>query len=149
MESFDAASVEASNDGTNWTTVWNNNGACFSDATWVPMDLDLSSVADGHETLYIRWSMGPTDHSVTYPGWNIDDLEIWAIVNVSCDEVLSGDVDGSLAVDGLDVQPFVSVLLAPYSDGVSVEAFCAADTNADGYVTMEDLDGFIQVLLGE
>ena len=42
------------------------------------MSLDISDVADGQPTLYLRWALGSTDDGVTYPGWNIDDVEIWA-----------------------------------------------------------------------
>ncbi|MFQ5460668.1 MAG: dockerin type I domain-containing protein [Anaerolineae bacterium] len=76
---FDQASVEVSNDGTNWTAAWTHGGGSISDTSWTQMVLDISAVADGAATLYFRWSMGPTDSSVTYPGWNIDDVEIWAI----------------------------------------------------------------------
>ena len=48
------------------------------------MVYDISSVADNRPTVYLRWVMGTTDVSVTYCGWNIDDVEIW------------GDTDGPL-----------------------------------------------------
>jgi hypothetical protein len=34
------------------------------------------SVADGQATVYFRWGIGPTDESVTCPGWNIDDVHV-------------------------------------------------------------------------
>ena len=42
------------------------------------LSYDISDVADGEDTVYFRWGMGPTDEFVTYPGWNLDDIEIWA-----------------------------------------------------------------------
>ncbi|MCK5379124.1 MAG: hypothetical protein KAJ78_06950, partial [Acidobacteria bacterium] len=69
---YDHASVRVSSDGMNWTTVWENDVE-VADSTWVPVDLDISSVADNAETLYLRWTMGATDSGWTYCGWNIDD----------------------------------------------------------------------------
>ena len=74
---YDSASLQASNDGTNWTTVWDNpDEEAVSENQWSLQTYDISAVADNQATVYIRWGMGPTDDSVTYPGWNIDDIEI-------------------------------------------------------------------------
>jgi hypothetical protein len=62
-----------------WTTVWDHTGGSFSDSSWTLQIFDISAIADGRSTVYIRWCMGPTDGSVTYPGWNIDDVEIWGV----------------------------------------------------------------------
>ena len=40
------------------------------------MELDISDIADGEETVYLRWTMGDTDLTTHYCGWNIDDVEI-------------------------------------------------------------------------
>jgi len=146
-EDYDGATVDVSNDGTNWTTVWNHSTTRIADSTWTQMSLDVSAVADGHETVFIRWSMGATDYSVTYPGWNIDDVEIWAIINFTCEGILPGDVSGDGALNGLDVAPFVDVLMDPYAAAVGVEEFCAADLNADGFVTIDDVDDLVQAML--
>ncbi len=74
--SYDHATVEVSNDGSIWSTVWDHASGSFCDGAWIECDYDISSVADGQGTVYIRWSMGPTDGSVTYPGWNIDDVSL-------------------------------------------------------------------------
>ena len=72
--SFDHAKVDVSNDGSNWTIVWEHTGSSFCDGAWIECEYDISSVADDQGAVYIRWTMGPTDGSVTYPGWNIDDI---------------------------------------------------------------------------
>ncbi|MHC4387306.1 MAG: S8 family serine peptidase [Planctomycetota bacterium] len=72
--SFDHAKVEVSNNGSVWTSVWEHIGGSFCDGAWVECVYDISAVADNQPTVYIRWTMGPTDGSVTYPGWNIDDI---------------------------------------------------------------------------
>ncbi len=76
---YDHATVEVSSDGTNWTTVWNHTGDAISESSWSLQTYDISATADGQQHVYIRWGMGPTDGYRTYPGWNVDDIEIWAI----------------------------------------------------------------------
>ena len=72
---YDRAAIEVSNDGSTWTTVW-ENPAEVTDSNWTPVMYDISSVAAGRSTVYIRWGMGPTDGRGRYSGWNIDDIEI-------------------------------------------------------------------------
>lgn len=71
----DHAYIEASNDGKNWTRIWTYSGS-IADSSWKEVSYDLSSVADHQDAVYLRWGMGTTDSSVTYGGWNIDDVEI-------------------------------------------------------------------------
>ena len=75
---YDRAFVLASNDGANWTTVWENI-AEVTDTSWTPMDLDIAEVADNQPTVFLRWTMGDTDGGWRYCGWNIDDIQIEAI----------------------------------------------------------------------
>jgi len=76
-ESGDHATIEASNDGVNWTVIWNHYGNTFKDAAWTEMTCDVSAVADGQPTFYLRWSQGPTDAGTNdFGGWNIDDLTL-------------------------------------------------------------------------
>lgn len=75
---YDHAYVRASNDGTTWTTVWENGGE-ITDGSWNQQEIDISAVADGQATVYLRWTMGSTDSSWQYCGWNIDDIEIWGV----------------------------------------------------------------------
>lgn len=132
VERYDRASVEVSNDGANWTQLWvNPSTASIADATWIKMTLDISAVADGQPTVYIRWKMGPTDNSVVYPGWNIDDVEIWGVLNQI---QLLGDLDGNGVVDLQDL----ATLLAHYgmTSGATYEQ---GDLDGDGDVDLADL----------
>ena len=79
---YDHAYVRISNNGTTWTTVWQNSTE-VADASWSLQNIDISSVADGRSTVYLRWTMGNTDESYRYCGWNIDDVEIWGVGAVS------------------------------------------------------------------
>lgn len=144
---FDHAYVQVSNNGSTWTTVWENPAYSISDASWQQMTYSLSAVADLHSTVYVRWGMGTTDSSTRYPGWNVDDVEIWGVVNATCGGVVKGDVSGDGVVNGLDLQSFVEVLLDPYGQGVEVPDFCAADMDSDGFMTAGDISPFVLKLL--
>jgi len=146
----DFATVAVSNDGVNWSQVWQNpTGSAVSEAAWSLQTYDISGVADGQATVYVRWGMGPTDVSVTYPGWNIDDVEIVAVVNASCDDFLPGDANRDGLVNGLDIQAFVGIVLDPYAPSLTFAEFCAADLNRDGFVTVADVSSFVSALLGQ
>ncbi|MHC4992596.1 MAG: hypothetical protein ACYTGC_16620, partial [Planctomycetota bacterium] len=129
---WDHADIQVSNDGTSWTTIWEHTGGAISDASWLAQTFDISAVADGRATVYLRWGMGPTDSSVTYPGWNIDDVEIWGIVPVG----IPADVNGDGVVDVLDL---TAVILA-----WGLCPGCPEDINGDGVVNVLDL---VEVIL--
>jgi hypothetical protein len=74
---YDHAYFRASKNGTAWTTIWTNT-ATIEDDSWTEQVYDVSSVG-ARSTLYLRWTMGTTDSSWQYCGWNIDDIEIWGI----------------------------------------------------------------------
>jgi hypothetical protein len=132
---FDHATVEVSSDGTYWTQVWANPASAVSDSSWTQMVLDISAVADGEPTVYVRWKMGSTDNSVTYPGWNIDDVEIWGAGDI---EPIPGDLDGDGDVDLEDL----ATLLAHYGtpSGATYED---GDLDGDGDVDLVDLSGLL------
>ncbi|UCC99411.1 MAG: S8 family serine peptidase [Phycisphaerales bacterium] len=74
---YDNAAVQVSNDGTNWVDIWRSGYSHISDQAWQLVEYAVpAAVADGQPAVYFRWAMGPTDDSVTYPGWNIDDVQI-------------------------------------------------------------------------
>ncbi len=75
---YDHAYVRVSNDGNTWQTVWTNSEE-ITDAQWTQQQIDISAVAGGRESVYVRWTMGTTDGGWTYCGWNIDDVELWAV----------------------------------------------------------------------
>ncbi len=75
---YDRALFQASSNGSDWVSIW-TNGATFTDTSWTQVSYDLSALADDCPALYLRWAMGPTDSSVTYCGWNIDDLELQGV----------------------------------------------------------------------
>ena len=76
--SYDHARFEVSVDGTNWQVIWDHEGAALSANAWTLHEYDVASIIDGQPTVQLRWVMGTTDGSVTYPGWNLDDIRITA-----------------------------------------------------------------------
>ena len=73
---FDQAGIEASSDGESWTSVWTNGTGAVTDSSWTEVSYDISSVAERQDSVYLRWTMGPTNMGWTYSGWNIDDVVI-------------------------------------------------------------------------
>jgi len=73
--SYDHAYIRVSTNGNNWTTIWENGGE-VTDSAWQLVEYDISAIADGQPTVYLRWVMGTTDGSWQYSGWNLDDVEI-------------------------------------------------------------------------
>jgi hypothetical protein len=134
---FDAASIEISNDGVNWTPLWANPTSTIADHEWTEMVFDISATADDQPTVYVRWGMGPTDGGTTYPGWNIDDVEIWG---VDTSEPCEGDLDGDGDVDLSDL----SQLLANYGMTSGAE-YEDGDLDGDGDVDLNDLSALLAV----
>ncbi len=75
---YDHATLDVSTDGSTWQRLWQNPSE-VTDSSWQAQVFDVSGVADGSATFYIRWGMGPTDESWAYSGWNLDDVQIWGI----------------------------------------------------------------------
>ena len=79
QSSYDHATIQISTNGSAWTTVWQNPDNTIADSAWTLVTYDISAVADNQPVVYIRWSMGPSDSSVTLPGWNIDDVSVMGV----------------------------------------------------------------------
>src|SRR5690606_1734512 len=89
--SWDHANIQASAGGS-WQTVWEHGSGSFTDAAWTLVEYDISAIVDGAADARVRWGLGPTDGSVTYASWNIDDVEI---VGARTDRTYpASDVDG-------------------------------------------------------
>lgn len=143
---YDKADVSVSRDGLNWVTVWQNPNSETADLNWQAMDLDISSVADDQPAVRLRWTMGPTDTSWTYCGWNIDDLRLtgfrcvdtWAVGDMNCDGL----------VDFGDINPFVMALSNPagYAAAYPNCDIRNGDINGDGRVDFGDINPFVRLL---
>ncbi len=78
---FDHAYFRAGRNTTTWTNIWTNTTE-VADSEWTQVVYDISAVADDQPVVYLRWTMGPTDGSEAYCGWNVDDVELWGIVAI-------------------------------------------------------------------
>lgn len=73
---FDGAFIEVSTDGgISWDPVWQNN-AHITDNIWQQRSFDISSLADRHGEVFIRFGLGPTGTTYNFTGWNIDNFII-------------------------------------------------------------------------
>ncbi len=144
--SYDHAYVRVSNNGTDWVTIWENTGE-VADESWSLQEFDVSSVADNQATVYLRWTMGTTDSIWQYCGWNIDDVELWAII-----PYVSGDFDGDSDADLDDYAVFADCLAGPDvttpPDDCDPDDFATADFDGDEDVDMADIQAFCDVFTG-
>ncbi|MCO6439173.1 MAG: hypothetical protein J5J06_18945 [Phycisphaerae bacterium] len=133
---YDEASVRVSTNGSSWTTVWQNSGE-IADSVWTPQEIDISAIADNQPTVYLRWTMGPTDVGWHFCGWNIDDI---SLTYAEC-TVVYGDSNGDQQVNQSDYNAFAPCYTG---DGVSpVPPGCAIfDFNADNDVDCGDFASF-------
>jgi hypothetical protein len=100
---YDHAYVRISvNGGASWTQVWTNTTE-ITDSAWTLVSYDISALVDGQPNVLIRWTMGTTDSSWTYSGWNIDDIELWALPSFVAGV---GDVPGRGLALGNHPNPF-------------------------------------------
>ncbi|HNQ23244.1 MAG TPA: hypothetical protein PKK06_09140 [Phycisphaerae bacterium] len=166
VEKFDRASIQVSTDATTWTTVWQNpSDATISENAWSYHTYDISGVADAQPTVYIRWGMGPSDGSVTYPGWNLDDIAIAGLQGLDldgngngvpdgCESLAGGDFDGDSDVDVDDYVDFIECLTGPngslnsHIPGWVAACLEAFDANADGDVDLADYAEFAASFTG-
>ncbi len=122
---FDHASVQVSNNGESWFTVWENSEQELTGGAWSTEVIDISSYADTKSTVWIRWVMGTTDPGWEYCGWNLDDVEIWA--------------SGALSVEqGFDIQT-LSMSLSGMNPAASATAFTCS-VPSSGILTLQVFD---------
>jgi hypothetical protein len=101
---YDHASLRVSTDGVNWTTIW-TNGSEIADTGWVLQEFDLTAVAARQPAVRLRWTMGATDTSWNYCGWNLDDIAIWGFPLAPVD-VPDGPPPSRTALLGNTPNPF-------------------------------------------
>ena len=110
---YDHAYIRVSTDGDSWTDVWANDDY-VEDSGWTQFICDISSVADDHSQVYIRWTMGSTDGGWTYCGWNIDDIQVLAVPHVGV-EGGSTAPQAPLMVDPIYPNPSPGQVTVPFS----------------------------------
>lgn len=72
----DSAIIKISNDNkANWESVWRNHTA-FSEERWNQESLYIGDLAYRKEKVSPQFILGPTNNTLNYSGWNIDDFAI-------------------------------------------------------------------------
>ncbi len=77
---FDHARILVSNNGTTYTTVWENPATAagnvnFLDTSWVLHSVPIGAIADNQANVRIRFEL-VTDAGLVFGGWNVDDLRL-------------------------------------------------------------------------
>ncbi|MFH2054926.1 MAG: C25 family cysteine peptidase [bacterium] len=139
---YDHAYVRISNNGTTWTTIWENGGE-VNDGAWTSQTYDISAVADNQPTVYLRFTMGTTDGGWTYCGWNIDDLAVTA--NICDDTYMCGDADKNAIVNVADA---VCILQYIFGDGSAVSPMPGGDCDCNGFCNIVDAVYIISHIFG-
>lgn len=129
---WDHASFELSTDGVSWTILWDNTST-VSDSSWNEQVFDIADLADGEKTVYLRYTMGPTDGSNNYCGWNIDDL---SIVGDACrGPYLCGDANADQLANITDAVYLIEYI---FSGGSGPDPYLSGDANCDTIVNITD-----------
>jgi len=88
--SYDQAHIDLSVDGgASWQEIWTNEVG-IEDDSWREIRLDISQYANDASAMQLRFSIGPTDGSWFYSGWNIDNLQITGLYAVFAE--VSGNI---------------------------------------------------------
>jgi len=149
---WDHASISVSgNNGSTWTQIWDHTGGSTAPSSWTFEEFDISAVAAGQSQVKVRWTMGTTDSSVVYCGWNIDDVLVSytqpcqaATPTPSCNN--DGDVNLDGTITAGDAQMAFMIALGSYSP--TWEEECAADCNGDETITAGDAQQVFMTALG-
>ena len=130
---YDKASIQMSLDGVNWTNLWVHSGSTVNESAWSLQSFDLGATADNASGVRFRWGLGPTDSSVTYFGWNLDDIQV-----VATQVPTQAPCDGDFNADGfIDFTDFDQFIYAFETDDV------AGDFNQDGFIDFTDFDAYV------
>ena len=121
---YDHAYIDVSNDdGTTWIEVWTNTSQ-VTDNAWGNAYYDISEIADLNSNVRLRFSIGTTDGSWQYSGWNIDNLII------AGDPVIYGSIEGNV-INADNIEPIA------YAQVMS--QFGITMSNEEGYFVLNDI----------
>ncbi len=131
------ATVQVSNSGYAWKSVYSNTSS-VTDNAWSQVTYDISTVADGQSTVYVRWGYRVFPSAYAYSGWNIDDVslegtDIWPPTVDSytpADNATGVAISSNLVIDfSENVQKGTtgSILIKKTSDDSTVETIAVTD----------------------
>jgi hypothetical protein len=82
---YDRMYIEIYN-GSSWQGIYSNTGS-FAETAWTFRTYPIPQAAC-NANFKFRFGLGPTDGSVTYSGWNIDDLKLKCTGSVQINDTL-------------------------------------------------------------
>jgi hypothetical protein len=142
---YDQAAISVSTNGVDWIVIWENY-ATISDLAWQTLEYDISAVADNQETVYLRWTMGPTDAGLRFIGWNIDDVRVISYQCLECDCTGFCDLNADQTIDPLDVNLMVQYVYLSRDGRGPLSEFCPAgngDWNVNDDIDPLDVAGYV------
>ena len=73
--SFDHAYVSVKGTNGNWANVYSNSGT-VNDGSMTTQTISITNYVANNPNFQVRFGLGTTDSSVTYTGWNVDDVTV-------------------------------------------------------------------------
>lgn len=118
------ATIQVSNNGTIWTSVYQNPAALTTDSAWTTVTYDISAVADNHSTVFVRWGYQIVTLTDLYPlsGWNLDDIEILGTPLIS----LAMSLSTNTVTEG-DAAPTGTITVTPIPESALVVSLASSD----------------------
>ena len=72
--SYDHAYVQVKGSNNAWTNIYSNPYGTTSDSSYNQQTYDVSNYITGNPSFQVRFGLGSSDGSITYTGWNVDDV---------------------------------------------------------------------------
>jgi len=72
---YDHAYVQVKNPQGSWVQIYSNVGS-VSDSSYQLVTHNIANYVQNNPAFQVRFGLGSTDGSVTYTGWNVDDVSI-------------------------------------------------------------------------
>lgn len=72
---YDHAYIDVKNAQGSWSRVWTHSGSAINEQSFSQQTHDITNHVQNNPDLRVRFGLGTTDSSVTYTGWNLDDIE--------------------------------------------------------------------------
>jgi hypothetical protein len=142
-----SATIALSTDGQNWASVWDNGTTEIVENAWSWQQYDVTALAARQPAVYIQWSYQVGTGAWAYSGWNLDDIEIWAVLR---NPPRPGDLTCDGFIDFGDISAFLLALSS--QSGYEIQfPYCRwlnADCNGDGLVDFDDINPFVILLSG-
>jgi hypothetical protein len=137
----DNAVLSVSADGSTWTEIYHNPISPYIEPCWLRYAYDLSQIADGQPTVFVRFTMGPTNDSVNHGGWNLDDLTLSGVAAPSQPWL---EYEGHVIDDGaggngngmIEPKEQIQLPLTLFNSGLDSTAPKAVLTTFSPYVTV-------------